>query len=215
MHASSDSLHPLRVRRVLSRKAWRSLAFAVGVVGACIVHAPSAHADVSSWLSTGGGFGLKHAESRGVYDRGDAFTLAVGVGTEPTKRIVVGGLLRTTTYFTLGTDLGLALRGATGGFARGQWGVALDLGPTWRTWGNGDYGRIPLAGMLYLGAPWGLQLGVGGEVSNLTPRDANAKGVVALLEIDFLRLTVMRQGSTDRWWENPSPAGGRMPREAR
>jgi hypothetical protein len=66
--------------------------------------------------------------------------------------------------------------------------------------------------MAYLGAPWGLQLGVGGELWNLTPRDANAKGVVALLEIDLLRLTLMRQGATDRWWENPSPAGGRMPR---
>jgi hypothetical protein len=53
-----------------------------------------------------------------------------------------------------------------------------------------------------------LQLGVGGDIWSIGDAPA-ARGAVAILEIDLLRLTVMRQGATDRWWENPSPAGGR------
>lgn len=191
------------------RIARKFLAFAAGA--ACMVHAlrPSdARADATSWLSFGGGYGVERTDSRDAYDRATAMSLAIGVGTEPRNAVVFGGLLRSTTFFTLGTDFGLAARVATGGFARGQWGVALDAGPAWRTWGGGDYGRFPLRGMLFLGAPWGVQLGVGGDYYNLAGVPY-ARGVVALLEIDLLRLTVMRQGATDRWWENPSPAGGR------
>jgi hypothetical protein len=165
---------------------------------------------VSSWLSAGGGYGLERSDSRGAFDRASTMTFSIGGGSESTHPVVVGGLLRSTTYFTLGTDLNLSARVATGGFARGQWGLALDVGPTLRTWGGGDYGRVPIAAMLYGGGPWGLQLGVGAQAFNLFTNDAKATGAVALLEIDLLRLTVMRQGATDRWWENPSPAGGRM-----
>ena len=63
--------------------------------------------------------------------------------------------------------------------------------------------------MIVGGAPWGLQLGVGANLFSLDG-GTSAQGAVALLEIDLLRLTVMRQGATDRWWENPSPAGGRV-----
>ncbi len=35
-----------------------------------------------------------------------------------------------------------------------------------------------------------------------------AQGFFAALEIDLLRFTVTRQGSTERWWPNPVPAGG-------
>jgi hypothetical protein len=82
----------------------------------------------------------------------------------------------------------------------------------WRTWGDGNYGRFPLHAMLTGGGPWGIQLAVGGELLKIAGDDASARGLVALLEIDLLRLTVMRQGATDRWWENPSPAGGRVAR---
>lgn len=164
---------------------------------------------MSSWLSAGGGYGVARSESRSTFDHAGAMSFAIGVGSDPNANIVVGGLIRSTTYFTLGTDLGVAARVATGGFARGQWGFALDLGPKWRTWIDGaDYGRFPLGGMLFLGAPWGLQLGVGGDFLNLRD-DAGARGLTAVLEIDLLRLTVMRKGATDRYWENPSPAGGR------
>ena len=177
---------------------------------ACTLHTSPASADTSSWLSYGGGYGLKRSEATGTYDRATAMSFSVGVGTDPNSSVVIGGLLRGTTYFTLGTDLGVALRGATGGFARGQWGFAVDIGPMWRTWGSGNYGRFPLSGLFIVGAPWGLQLGVGGEFWNIGG-EPYARGVVAVLEIDLLRLTVMRRGATDHYWENPSPAGGPLP----
>jgi hypothetical protein len=176
-----------------------------------MMHATPSSADVSSWLSAGGGIGLKRNESAKSTESAGSASFALGVGSSPLGSFVIGGTLRSTTYFGLGTDLGIAARFATGGFARGQWGLALDAGPMWRSFGSGEYGRGPIAGMAYLGAPWGLQLGIGGELLKVAGDDANASGFTALLELDLLRLTVMRQGGTDRWWENPSPAGGRTP----
>ena len=181
---------------------------------ACVVHVPAeARADVSSWLTAGGGYGYQRGAERDAFDRATALSFSVGVGTTPLRTIVVGGLLRTTTYFTLGTDMDLSARFATGSFARGQWGLALDVGPGWRSWKHAtNYGHFPLHAMALAGGPWGLQLGVGADFFNLDS-GPSALGAVALFEIDLLRLTVMRQGSTDRWWENPSPAGGRAPRD--
>ncbi len=188
---------------------WRVYVLSAATVAACSTFSNRAAADVSSWLSVGGGYGLKHNDDSGNYDRAGTASFAVGVGSDPTNRFVVGGILRSTTYFSLGTDLGISARFATGGFARGQWGIALDAGPMWRTFGSGEYGRWPIGAMLVGGAPWGVQLAVGGELFRIAGDDAQARGIVALLELDLLRLTVMRQGATDRWWENPSPAGGR------
>lgn len=176
-----------------------------------MLHPSASRADVSSWLSAGGGYGLKRNDSTGKYESAGSASFAVGVGTDPTRSFVVGGVLRSTTYFSLGTDLGISARFATGGFARGQWGLALDAGPMWRSFGTGEYGRWPISAMLIGGAPWGVQLAVGGELFRIAGRDAQAQGIVALLEVDLLRLTVMRHGATDRYWENPSPAGGRSP----
>jgi hypothetical protein len=134
-------------------------------------------------------------------------TYSVGVGSSPLAPLVLGGLFRGKTMFGLGTDLGVAVRAASGGFARGQWGFALDAGALWRPWRGGDYGQWPVQAVLTGGSPWGLQLAVGAElwsVSGGTP----AQGVFAALEIDLLRLTLMRQGPTERWWPNPNPAGG-------
>lgn len=197
-------------RSCKTRKFFRLLG-AVATSAACILQAGRASADVTSWLSAGGGYGLKHNEGTGSYDRAPSASFAIGVGTDPTKRLVIGGVLRSTTYFSLGTDLGISARIATGGFARGQWGLAIDAGPMWRSFGLGEYGRWPVSAMLIGGAPWGVQLAIGGELLRIAGEDAQARGVVALLEIDLLRLTVMRQGATDRYWENPAPAGGRSP----
>ena len=188
-----------------------AITLGLGAAAAVVGGAPRiAHADVSSWFTGGGGYGVARSESRGEYDRATAHSFSIGVGTTPTSSVVVGGLLRTTTYFTLGTDLDLSARVATGGFARGQWGLAFDLGPGWRSWARrSDYGGFPLHAMIVGGAPWGLQLGIGANLLNLDG-GTSSRGAIALLEIDLLRLTVMRQGSTDRWWENPSPAGGRV-----
>jgi hypothetical protein len=176
---------------------------------ACMMHGAPARADVSSWLSAGGGYSLNHNQATTSYDRATTMSFAVGVGTESTRPVVVGGLLRSNVFLSIGTDLGLAARVATGGFARGQWGLALEAGPAWRSFGHGEYGRWPVTGALTLGAPWGLQLAVGGELFKIAGDDAAARGAFAVLEVDLLRLTVMRQGATDRWWHNPAPAGGR------
>jgi hypothetical protein len=212
MHAETSTARPRTLPRA-RRNAGRSLAFTVGIglaVSACTLHASPARADVSSWFTGGGGYGVQHSDSRGVYDRATALSFSIGVGSTPTNSLVVGGLVRSTTYFTLGTDLDLSARIATGGFARGQWGLAFDFGPGWRSWGRAaDYGRWPLHAMIVGGAPWGLQLGVGANIWSIGG-EPSSRGAIALLEIDLLRLTVMRQGSTDRWWENPSPAGGRV-----
>jgi hypothetical protein len=135
----------------------------------------------------------------------------MGVGSTPRAPFVLGGLLRGTTMFGLGTDLGLAVRATTGGYARGDWGVALDAGALWRSWGAGTHGDWPLQAVLTLGTPYGLQLAVAGQAWSLDGGTA-AEGIVAAVEIDLLRLTVMRQGSSERWWQNPAPAGGRYGR---
>jgi hypothetical protein len=210
-------MHPearcARPRPLRERKLRRSLAFTAAAFALLATFGASertASADVSSWLSAGGGYGVQRSDSRGYYDRATALSFSVGVGSTPLSSVVVGGLVRSTTYFSLGTDIDLSLRIASGSFARGQWGLAFDIGPGWRTWKkNQDYGRFPLHAMIVGGAPWGVQLGLGVDALNLEGAPA-ALGGVALLEIDLLRLTVMRQGSTDRWWENPAPAGGRM-----
>jgi hypothetical protein len=110
----------------------------------------------------------------------------------------------------LGTDVGLALRGASGGFARGDWGFALDVGAAFRSWGGGSYGDWPLQAVLTGGTPWGFELAVGAEFANLE-RGRASEGMFVALELDFLRLSVMRQGSSLSWWPNPSPAGGAAP----
>ena len=190
--------------------AVRTSLVAALAAGVCMLHTSDARADVSSWFTAGGGYGVQRSESRESYDGAGVLTFSVGVGTSPLNDFVVGGLVRSTTYFTLGTDLGLSARFATGGFARGQWGLAFDVGPGWRSWGTGaDYGRFPLHAMVIGGGPWGLQVGVGGDIWSIGGAPF-ARGAVAIFEIDLLRLTVMRQGATDRFWENPSPAGGRV-----
>lgn len=183
-----------------------ALAFVAPLV-ALLAAAGDAHADVSSWLSVGGGAAAQLAQGATSRDVAGTLTYSVGVGSSPLKPFVVGIVYRGTTMFGLGTDLGAAVRLATGGFARGNWGLALDAGAAWRTWGSGSYGDSPLQGVLTFGSPWGLQLAVGAQVWSLDG-GVSAQGAFAALEIDLLRLTLMRQGPSERWWPNPNPAGG-------
>jgi hypothetical protein len=171
--------------------------------------AASARADVSSFLAGGGGYALEKNYNAGTTDRATAMTFSLGVGSTPRAPIVVGGLFRTVTFFGMGTELALGPRVATGGFARGDWGVALDIAAGTR-WYKGDvYGQYPLQGVLTFGSPWGFQLGVAADVWSLTGAPY-ARGTFAVLEFDFLRFTVMRQGSSESFWPNPAPAGGRV-----
>jgi hypothetical protein len=177
-------------------------------LAATLAAAPDARADLSSWLSVGGGATAQLAQGASSRDVAGTFTYAFGVGSSPLKPFVVGLMYRGVTMFGLGTDLGAAVRVATGGFARGNWGLALDAGVVWRTWGSGSYGDSPLQGVVTFGSPWGLQLTAGAQVWSLDG-GVSAQGFFAALEVDLLRLTLMRQGPSERWLPNPNPAGGR------
>ena len=179
---------------------------------AALFFAPAARAEPTSWLAVGGGYSFERNDVTATTSRAAAMSVSVGVGTSAANRFVVGGLLRSVTYFSLGTDLSVGPRIATGGFSRGDWGLAFDAGVGARLWGQGDYGRYPLQFILTGGAPWGVQLGVGTDVWNLDGAPY-ARSAFAVLELDLLRLTVMRQGRTERYWPNSSPAGGHTQRD--
>jgi hypothetical protein len=170
----------------------------------------AARADVTSWLALGGGYGLARNGVASSVDGAGAFSASIGVGTSPHSSLVFGGMFRSMTFVGLGTDISLGARMATGGFARGDWGFAIDLGLGYRYWRGGDYGQFPVQPIVTLGAPWGVQLAVGANVFDIAG-GTQAVGGFAVLEIDLLRLTLMRQGSTDSAWRNPLPAGGRSP----
>ncbi|MGH7297525.1 MAG: hypothetical protein ACRELB_21490 [Polyangiaceae bacterium] len=182
-------------------------AVAVAVPATLVLGEAIAHADVSSWLAVGGGATTQMAQGAANRDYAGSFHWSFGVGSSPLAPFVVGVIYRGTTSTGFGTDLGAGVRLATGGFARGSWGAALDAGVAWRTWGSGSYGDSPLQGVLTLGGPWGLQLALGVQAWTLD-NGVPAQGAFAALELDLLRLTVMRQGSSEKWWPNPAPAGG-------
>jgi hypothetical protein len=178
------------------------------LTAAALLLAPAdARADVSSWFAVGGGAAVQKDSVDGTRAGAPVLTYSLGVGSSPLAPFVVGLMYRGTTMFGLGTDVGAALRLATGSFARGEWGLALDAGAVWRPWRGGDYGRWPLQAVLTGGAPWGFQLALGAELWGLDG-GTTAQGFFAALELDLLRLTVDRRGATERWWPNPSPAGG-------
>lgn len=158
--------------------------------------AQPALADVTSWFFAGGGPSWLSQEKR-EYQLEPTMQLDLGLGTPPSGDVVVGVLARSSTYFGRGTDFGLAVRGATGGFSRGDWGLALDVGAYERWWGTESSGPMT---SLQLGAPYGLQLSLNGSFGSDDHRTYGA-----VLGIDFLRLTVYRL-SGEQWWPNPRPA---------
>ena len=169
-----------------------------------------ARADVTSWLAVGSGYAFNHNFSAKTDDPAGVLTYSVGVGSSPLAPFVIGGIMRGTMFFTQGTDLGVAIRGATGGFARGDWGLALDAGVVARWWGGDAYGDYPLQFILTGGMPFGFQVGLGADVWSVSGQQG-ARGFFGVVEIDLMRLTVMRQGSTESLWKNPAPAGGHLP----
>ena len=184
-----------------------SVFLASPLVATLALLAGDARADLSSWLAVGGGTAAQLAQGATTRDVAGTLTYSLGVGSSPLAPFVVGVIYRGTTMVGLGTDVGAALRLTTGGFSRGSWGVALDAGVAWRSWGSGTYGDSPVQGVLTFGAPWGLQLAAGTELWSLDG-GVPAQGFFAALELDLMRLTLMRRGSTERWWPNPNPAGG-------
>ncbi len=174
-------------------RGWLPLAFLLAL--AWLLVAPREKADVASWASVAAG---PTWLNDGVEKRSVAsLEMEAGVGTPPSGPLTVGGLLHVQTHFSQGTDLGVLGRLATRGFVLGDWGAALDLGGYARFWGRGSTGGL---GKLVLGAPWGIQLGLGGGVGT---KDARFFGVP--LGIDFARLSVFRTVG-ENWFPNPYPA---------
>ena len=166
------------------------------VVLSLISIAADARADVSSWLFAGGGVsGLYRSGQNG--DVAGAMQLDVGMGSTPAAPVAVGGLFRTRTRFGDGTDLALFIRTATGGFVRGSWGGALDLGGYERWWGQAAPGY---GGTLSLGAPWGITLGLDAA------HDTKGVSTFALvLGVDLARMSVYRSTGLG-WMPNPFPS---------
>jgi hypothetical protein len=121
----------------------------------------------------------------------------LGVGTPTSNPAVIGVLGRVSPYFGRGTDLSLAARMASRGFAVGDWGLALDAGGYERWWGVGSVGGLV---SLSIGAPFGFTLS-----ANASFGTNDNRTFAAILGIDLLRLTVYRLGG-ESLWANPRPA---------
>ena len=156
----------------------------------------SARADVSSWVFVGGGAARLQQNGLPAATMG-SMRLQIGLGTPPSNPIVFGGLFSLEPNFGYGSDIALLLRSATRSYANGDFGLALDVGPYERLWGEKSVGG---AGTLWLGAPWGLALGLNASVGS-----HEARGFSAILGVDFARLTVYRNSGTN-WFPNPFPA---------
>ncbi len=190
----------------------RFRSIAVLAASSLLLVAGPARAEPSSWLAVGGGYAVQRNGVDNYDARATALSLSRGVGTSSRHAVVVGGIVRSVTYFTLGTDLSLAARVATGGFARGDWGVAFDAGVAARWWQNQAYGHFPIQAVVTAGMPWGLQVGVGADLWDVSNDSPKARGGFAVLELDLLRFTVMRSGETTKWW--PNPMGAETPHSA-
>jgi hypothetical protein len=119
--------------------------------------------------------------------------LEAGIGSSPAHSLVFGGLLRTMTHFSGGTDLAVLGRTASGSFARGDWGLALDLGVYQRWWAVDSTGFI---GTLNAGGPWGSQLALSGSVGS-----AGGQMIALSIGFDWARGTAHRE-SGQSWWRN-------------
>ena len=188
--------------RASSSKRWAQLARVAGVVvGTALVSLVAgervAQADVTSWFAVAGGAASLQQDSIARRTAG-AMALEMGVGSSPGASLIVGGLLKSFTLFGNGTDLALAARVATGGFVRGGWGGAIDVGGYQRWWGPHSTGVL---GQLVVGAPLGFQLSLFTEQGS-----HNARAYGATFGIDLLRLTVYRANTQSSWYNPILPA---------
>lgn len=152
-----------------------------------------ARADVASWMYVGGGVGrltLPEGASN-TTTMHPAMALDTGFGINPLSPVVVGFAFKGMAYWDHGIDLGLALRGTTSGYSRGQWGVALDLGVMQRWWG--ETATLPAA-TLSFGLPWGVTLAASGS-SNFDA--THSLGIT--LGFDWARLTAHRASGESQW----------------
>lgn len=163
---------------------------------ALLCAARPAHADVSSWVFVGGGV-TQLAQNSLASSTAPSMRVNFGMGSDPSHPLIFGGLFSWDPIFGHGSDLSVVFRTATHGYVNGGLGLALDLGPYQRFWGEGSVGGT---GTLWLGAPWGVALGLGGSVGS-----HEARSFSAILGIDLARLTVYRTTGTNAFL-NPFPA---------
>lgn len=159
--------------------------------------APSARADVASWAFVGAGYSRVQETRVGEGSDFSALLFNAGFGTSPAAPWVLGGVFQGGANFGFGSEWGGALRVTTGGYSRGTWGLALDVGPQYRV---GAHAGVIGSTRLSLGGPWGLVLNGGASYG----ADEVATFTVAL-GFDFARLTVHRSSGLD-WWPNPFPS---------
>ncbi len=186
-----------------------AFAIVLAAAGLACFSARPARADVTTWLAFGTGLAVDHSTTTHITNWSPGISASMGVGSDPTRAIVVGWAFRLMSRVNEGADMSLSLRLTTGGYSRGDWGLGFDLGPGLRLWESNNDGMYPLQGNVIFGAPWGLQATVGSDLLNLAIHPASI-GAYALIEFDLMRFTLMRQGSTDAYWKVPLPAGGRM-----
>jgi hypothetical protein len=174
---------------------WMRLALAGACFAAVSLGAAHARADVSSWVYAG--YGPSTVDDGDGYETQHFLELETGLGTPASDPFIIGGIFKFGTHFGRGTDLGLALRGATQGFQLGGFGFAVDLGAYERFWEVGSFGG---QGSLVLGAPWGITMSLSGGIGTNDARHASLT-----FGIDFARLTVYRL-SGESWFPNAYPA---------
>lgn len=177
----------------------KTLIASCAAAAAAFAYVGEARADSSAWMFMGGGTTAWKQGNLKLLPEG-SLAFDVGIGTTPNAPVIVGGLFRLQPIFNSsggGADLSFMMRVASHGFQAGNFGIALDAGFYGRPWWTTSIG---LTGDVTLGAPFGLQVSVGGQYGT-----DNAVGIMAFAGINLLRLTIYRQVALGTW-ANPSPA---------
>jgi hypothetical protein len=168
----------------------------------------TAHAEPTSWLAFGPGLSANYDRSSHGEAGGLTVSAEIGLGTDPSHPLVVGGVFRALTTFGVAPDrlpLSLSARIATSGFARGDLGVAMDLGVAARWTGGQTYGHFPFQPVAILGLPGALQLEVGFDLGDVTGASPAAAGGFFLVSVDFFRLASRRSGTQKGFFSSEAP----------
>lgn len=165
----------------------------IATLGAALVllGAPAARADVSSFYALAPGLS--------VIDQGEpivtpSLDLDLGIGSLATRALVLGGLFHFAPQWTVGADLGGALRLCSSSYVRGEFGWALDLGGHHRFATAGGWAASSRA---VLGLPWGLFAGLSASYG-----EGQVWTGTLSFGVDLARATVHRSRGTDTL---PSP----------
>ena len=185
----------------------RLLVTALAAASSAVV-ARDARADVSSWMAVGGGSGLQLNRDSASRDFAGSLTYSLGVGSSPLSSFVLGGPASRADVLRprngprprgAGVDGGICPRRLGRSPRRGR--PAGDPGAT-ATSASGRSRRCSRSARR--GVCSSRSAGSSRASRAARPRRASSPRSRS----NLLRFTVMRQGSTERWWPNPVPAGG-------